>query len=155
MAPCIRAQAAIVIDHARTGSRRRAIESVAAFAARYQALHNARRDGAAWRVILVVLKTLCSKRESFFSYDRRYWDSDPLGPGPLVVSAITLCNSAAETDRTCDALALRRLSLVEAGCPFVSRVAQHRPNRRALPTGNSLARRHALLVQQTGDGADA
>src|ERR1700751_3229460 len=89
MAPCIRTQAAIVMDHARARSRRRAIESVAAFAARDQALDNARCDGATRRVIFVALKTLCSKRESFFSYDRWHWDLDPLGPGPLVVGAIT------------------------------------------------------------------
>src|ERR1700756_5327814 len=41
----IGAQATIVMDHARTRSRRRAIESVTAFAARYHALDDARCDG--------------------------------------------------------------------------------------------------------------
>jgi hypothetical protein len=40
-------------------------------------------------VIFVALKTFFSQRESVFSYDCWHWDLDPLGPGPLVVGAIT------------------------------------------------------------------
>src|ERR1700751_3186361 len=59
MAPCVRAEATIVVDHTRTGPRRSAIKTVAAFAAGHQALHDAGCDHATRRVVFVRLKPLC------------------------------------------------------------------------------------------------
>src|SRR4029077_13436685 len=146
-APCVGAEATIVVDCTCTCPRRSAIKTVAAFAARHQALHDAGRDCATRRAIFVRLKPLCGQCKGLLSDNR--WDRnlDPFLSWPLVVGAVPRCESASQTDWPRDALSLRRLRFVEACRSLVRRIAQHSPNHRTLPTRDSLACRNALFVQ--------
>src|SRR3954463_4341550 len=72
-----------------------------------------------------------------------------------MAGAVARREAAALAQRPGDALAWGQLRLAEAGPPLVGRVAQHGPDRRALPAGAPLARRYAALVEPRRDRPDA
>src|ERR1700675_3554287 len=122
MAPCVGAEAAVVVvNPARGRARRRAVEGVAALAARHETLDNAGSDRAAGSMTLIGLKPLFSQSEGFRRDNRRYRDLDPFRPRPLVGRTVAWRDAAAQTYRAGDALARRRLRLAETGRSLVGR----------------------------------
>src|SRR5205823_11115280 len=84
-APCVGAEATIVVDHPRTCPRRSAIKTGAAFAARHQALHDAGCDRATRRMEFVRPKPLRGQRKGLLGDNRRDRNLDPFLSWPLVV----------------------------------------------------------------------
>src|SRR5260370_22746466 len=72
-----------------------------------------------------------------------------------MLATVARGKAAAHRKRPRDALPWRLLCLAEARRALVGRIAQHRPYHRPLPTPVLLARREALLVEETSDRADA
>ena len=95
------------------------------------------------------------QRKSLFADDRRNSNGDPFLSRPLVARAVTRGDATTQPYRPRDALARRNHRFAKAGLPFVRRIAQHAPDRRALPAATLLARGDCLFVQQAGDGANA
>src|SRR5262249_12892854 len=124
-----------------------AIKTVAAFAARHQALHDAGCDRTTGRMDFVRLKPLRGQRKGLLGDNRRDRNLDPFLSLPLLIGTVPWCRRASQTNWPRDALSLRRLRFVEACRSLVRRIAQHSPNPRTLPTRDSLARRNALFVQ--------
>jgi hypothetical protein len=106
-------------------------------------------------VSLVSLEPFLRQRKGLFLDDRRHGDRDPILSRPLVVGAVASGDPATHPYRPRDSLARRKRRLAKARLTFVRRIAQHAPDRRALPTAASLAGRDFLFVQQAGYGADA
>src|SRR6202012_1458673 len=57
-------------------------------------------------------------------------------------------------ERSRDALPGPGLGFPKARCPLVGRIAQHRPNRGALPARDLLARRNTPLIERARDRAN-
>ena len=157
IAPRVRTQASVVVDLARDAVRGSPVQRVAATGAVHQALQDARLDRAAWGELLVVLQPLLRQLEDAFIHQRGYRNLDPL----ILGSFLQRTWSASwwmdpHTHRSVVAMLSRGLlGLAEAGHAAVCRVAQHRPDRRALPAALLLPGRHRELVESPRDGTDA
>ena len=154
-APAVRTEAAIVINGSGARPRRRPIETVAALGAAHQALHDAWRNRAARRVLLVGLQALRGQGVGLFADDRRHGDLDPLGARKLMIGAVARRDAAAQSQRPRYALTRRGPRLSKASLPDIGGIAQHRPDRRTLPLSCPFRGRDLALVETTGDRADA
>jgi hypothetical protein len=88
MPPGVRPQASVIVDFTSTRPGRCSRHRIAAFPARYQALHDAGFDRPTWRKSLVLLKQFSGSHESIVRNDRRNGDFDPVSTRALVVSAV-------------------------------------------------------------------
>ena len=153
IAPGVGTQAAVVGDLAGTGLGRRAIQPVAAFAARHEPLRDAGRSGPALGEDLVLLQPLFGKGEGLFADDRRHRDFDPVFSRPLVTDAVASGEPVAAAQRP-HALARRGAGLAEARSSLVRRIAQHRPHHRAFPARTSGGCGDPAFVELASDRAD-
>src|ERR1700680_3411078 len=131
MAPCVGAEPAVVVEPARRRAHRRAVEGVAALAARHETLDNAGSDRAAGSKTLIGLKPLFRQSEGLRRDNRRYRDLDPFRPWPLL-GTFARRDAATQTFRAGDALSRRRLRLAVTGRSLIGRVAQHGPDHRSV-----------------------
>ena len=106
-------------------------------------------------MFLVGLKPLLGKRKGCLADDGGYRDLDPVRARSFMLSTVARGKAAAQPKRPRDALPWRLLCLAEARRALVGRIGQHCPYHRPLPTPGLLARRNALLVEETSDRADA
>ena len=153
--PCVGAETSIIVNLAYARTRRCPIESVTALGAAHETLHDAGCDGPPWRVNLVGLEPFLRQRKGLFADDGRNRDADPILSRPLVAGAVTRGDATTHSYWPCDPLARRKRRLAKARLAFVRRIAQHAPDRRALPAATSLAGGDRMFVQEAGDGADA
>lgn len=130
VAPCIRTQAAVVVDLARAAARGGAIQRVAAFCAVHQALQHAGFNGAARSQFLVVLQLLLRQFERALVHQCGHGDLDPLVPRRLLLRAWPSPWRVGALAHHAAAATLPRgfLCLAEAGHAAVGRVAQHGPD---------------------------
>src|SRR5450755_227730 len=157
IAPGVRTQASVVVDLARAAARGSPIQRVAATGAVHQALQDARLNRATRGELLVVLESLLRQLESAFVHQCGHGNLDPLILGSVLQRARGASRRMA-TYPCCTVVAMLSrglLGLAEAGHASVRRVTQHRPDRRALPAGLLLPRRHRELVESPRDGTDA
>src|SRR6266581_4862755 len=155
VSPPIRADAAIVMDQARSGPGRRAREGIAAPAAAHQTLHDARLDRPSPCPDLVLVQQFLRTRKGRLSDERRYRNLDPLFTRPLVVGAVATRHAAPQSQRPRHTLARGHTGLAEAGRAAIGRVPQHRPHHGALPPGARLTRGHAMIIEPAGNRPDA
>src|SRR5215471_2972666 len=153
--PCVRAEAAIVVDQARRRAGRGARHGVAALAAGHQPLDDARCDCPTWCVSLVLGKPLLGACKGFVIYDPGDSNLDPIITGPFVIGAVPRSDALPESKRAGNALAPSRSRFPEAGSSPVSGIAKHGPDGGALPTRQLFACRHLPLVEQARDRANA
>src|SRR5258708_27027677 len=106
-------------------------------------------------MFLVGLKPLRGRRKVGLVDNGGYRDVDPACARWFMLSTVARGKAGAQRKRPRDALPWRLLCLAEARRALVGRIAQHRPYHRPLPTPGLLARRNALLVEETSDRADA
>src|SRR6266536_2249795 len=114
VSPPIRADAAIVVDQARSGPGRRAREGIAAPAAAHQTLHDARLDRPSPCPDFVLVQQFLRMRKGRLSDERRYWNLDPLFTRPLVVGAVATRHAAPQSQRPRHTLARGHTGLAEA-----------------------------------------
>lgn len=155
VAPCIRADAAIVVDLACARTSRRAGKCISAPAAAHQTLYETRLDRASPRPYFVLVQQFLRARKGVLGDERRHRDLDPFLARPLVVSTVAAGHSAAQAQRARHTLARGHAGLPETGRAAICRVAQHGPDHGALPPGTGLARGHTLVVEPAGDRPDA
>ncbi|MHC2227764.1 hypothetical protein ACVL91_005961 [Bradyrhizobium elkanii] len=134
---------------------RGAIEPIAAFGAAQQSLQGARRDRASRGMLLVGFQKLVRQCEGLFADDGRHRDFDPLCARKLMICAIARSDAAAQSQRPRHTHARRDPRLAKAGRSFIRGIAQHRPDRRALPAACFFGCRNLALIEQARDGADA
>ena len=154
IAPGVGTQTAVVGDFAGTGLGRRAIQPVAALAARHQPLRDAGRLGPAPGEDLVLLQALFGEGEGLFADDGRHRDLDPVFSRPLVTDTVASGEPVAAAQRP-HALARRRPGLAEARSSLVRRIAQHRPHHGAFPARTPGGRGNLAFVELAGDRTHA
>ena len=132
--PAVLADAAVVADPLVRGSGGGAVAGVAALAADEHALQERQLLGVALGEARVVDQARLREGERLLGHERRDRDQRPL-LGRLVVAgqptAVALAALAGGARRA--AVPLGGLRLPERGVPAIGRVAQHRPDRRAVP----------------------
>ncbi len=153
--PGVRSDAAIVVDQARTRTGRRARERVAAAAAAHQTLHQARCNRAAPRPDFVLVQQFLRAGKGRLLDEGRDRNLDPVLARSFMAGAVATRHAAAQPERPRHALPRGHTGFAEAGHASIRRVAQHRPDHRALPPGAGLPRRHAVLIEPAGDRPDA
>ncbi len=105
--------------------------------------------------MLVLLQLFLSQSEDLFTHQRRHRHFDPLLPWSLMVGAVAAGDSVALPQRPGDSLPRTQLRLAIAGLAAISRIAQHAPHCRSLPTRRCRSRRNLALVQHASNGVDA
>ena len=155
MPPAVLADAAVVGDPlvARAGAG--PVAGVAALAAHEHALQQRQLFGVALGEVRVVDQAGLRERERLLGDERRDRDQRPLlgrlvGAGePAAVPLATLAGGARRA-----AVPLGGLGLPERGQPAVGGVAQHRPDRRSVPTHLAGAGRDPTVGQPARELAD-
>src|SRR5713226_4215337 len=155
MAPRIRADAAILVNHARARPRRRARERVPAPMTAHQTLHETWGDGPPPRPHFVHLQQFVRTGKGRLVDEGGYGDFDPFLTWSFVIGAVARRDAAAQAKPSRHTLTCGDARFAEAGGADIRGVAQHRPHRRALPSGPRLPCRHPLVIEPTRDRADA
>ena len=118
----------------------RPIETVTALGAAHQALHDAWRNRAARRVLLVGPQALRGQGVGLFADDRRHGDLDPLGARKLMIGAVARRDAAAQSQRPRYALTRRGPRLSKASLPDIGGIARTSPRPSNAPIVLSLSR---------------
>jgi hypothetical protein len=106
-------------------------------------------------VLLVLLQLLLGQRKGSFTDQRGNGDLNPVRTWPFVAGAIAAGQAAPLPQQPRDAPARTQLGFAIARPATVCRVAQHAPDRRALPTRGRRPGRNLPLIQQARNRVDA
>src|SRR5262249_22218658 len=155
MPPPIRSEAAIVVNQPRTRPGRRPRQRIATPTAAHEALHETRRAPASTRSDFVLLQQFLRAGKDWLVDERRHRNLNPVLAGPFVIGAIARGRAASHSQRPRQPLTCRDARLPEARRAAIGRIAQHRPDRRALPTRAGLARGDAFVIEPPHDRRDA
>src|SRR6266849_16422 len=143
------------MDQARSRSSRDARERVAAPAATHHTLHEAWLNRPSPRSNFVLVQQFQRPGKGRLVDERRHRDFDPLLAGPFMVGAVARGEAAAQAKPSRHTLTCGDACFAEAGGADIRGVAQHRPHRRAFPSGPHLPCWHSLVVEPPRDRADA
>ena len=100
-----------------------------------QTLENAGFDGTAWSMQFIIDQLFLRQGEGFLTDQSRNRNFNPFLAWQLMVRAITRCQTAAQTQRSGNALTCRYRRFAKAGTALIGRIAQYRPDDRAFPAG--------------------
>src|ERR1700730_2579289 len=149
--PTFRANTFVIVDLARAGVGRGAGKSITTLLTADQALHDARRDGAASRSYSVFLEQFLGSREAVLTHQCGHRDLDPLLARTFVADTVAGYNCTAPPQCSRDTHAPGAARLAESSSAAIGRIAQHGPHHRALPTGALLAGCDAFGIKPARD----